>query len=47
MEIRTESRVMILSGVFDQPSLRALLERLHALGLELLSITRPGLSPPG
>lgn len=47
MEIRTESRAMILSGALDQPRLRALLERVHALGLELLSITRSGLSPPG
>jgi len=47
MEIRTESCVMILSGAFDQSSLRALLERAHALGLQLLSITRPGLPPPG
>ena len=40
MEIRTEPCVMILSGALDQPSLHALLERAHALGLELLSITR-------
>jgi len=47
MEIRTESCAMILSGAFDQPGLHALLERMHALGLQLLSITRSGLSPPG
>jgi hypothetical protein len=46
MEVRTESRIMILSGALDQPSLHALLERVRALGLELLSVRRSGLSPP-
>ncbi len=46
MEVRTESGIMILSGALDQPTLHALLERVRALGLELLSVTRSGLSPP-
>jgi hypothetical protein len=46
MAVRTEPGIMILSGALDQPSLHALLERVRALGLELLSVTRSGLSPP-
>jgi hypothetical protein len=46
MEVRTESSIMILSGALDQPSLQAVLERLRALGLELLDVRRSGLSPP-
>jgi hypothetical protein len=38
MDVTTEPCVMILSGVLDQPSLHALLARVRAQGLELLSV---------
>jgi hypothetical protein len=38
MDVTTESCMMILSGVLDQPSLHALLASVRAQGLELLSV---------
>ena len=46
MEVRTESRIMILSGTLDQPGLHAVLDRVRALDLELLGVRRSDLSPP-
>jgi hypothetical protein len=46
MEVKTESRIMILSGTLDQPGLHDVLDRVRALDLELLSVRRSGLSPP-
>ena len=46
MEVRTESRIMILSGTLDQPGLHDVLDRVRALDLQLLGVRRPGLSPP-
>jgi hypothetical protein len=47
MDVTTESCMMILSGVLDQPSLHALLARVRAQGLELLSIRQPERPPAG
>ena len=47
MDVTTESCMLILSGVLDQPSLHALLARVRAQGLELYSIRQPGLPPSG
>ena len=46
MEVRTESRIMILSGTLDQPGLHAVLDRVCALDLELLGVRRSDLPPP-
>jgi hypothetical protein len=46
MEVKTESRIMILSGTLDQPGLHDVLDRVRALDLELLGVRRPDLSPP-
>jgi hypothetical protein len=46
MKVRTESRIMILSGTLDQPGLHDVLDRVRALDLELLGVRRPDLSPP-
>jgi hypothetical protein len=47
MEVTTDSCTMVVSGALDQPSLHALLGRVRALGLELLSVRQSGLSPSG
>jgi hypothetical protein len=47
MEVTTDSCMMTLSGVLDQPGLHALLARVRALDLELLSVRQSGLSPSG
>jgi hypothetical protein len=38
MEMETETRRTILTGVIDQPRLHGIFERINSLGLELLSV---------
>ncbi len=45
MQVTTESSVVVLSGVLDQPALHELLQRVRALGFELLSVRPSGASP--
>lgn len=38
MDIELEPAATVLSGTLDQPSLHAMLDRVRALGLELLDV---------
>ena len=48
LAVKVESAVTVLSGDLDQGGLHAVLDRVRALGLELVEITqaRPGSSRP-
>jgi hypothetical protein len=43
MRVEVEPAVTVLTGNLDQPGLRALLDRVRAMGLELVGIRR---APP-
>lgn len=45
MEVEVEPAITVLSGDLDQPALHALLDRVRALGLELVGINQA--RPPG
>ena len=40
--IRVEPATSLLSGALDQPALHTLLERIRALGLEVVDVRRVG-----
>ncbi len=46
MLVEVEPTVTVLSGDFDQPGLHALLDRVRALGLELVDVKQAPPEPP-
>ena len=42
LAVKIEPAVTVLSGELDQRGLHAVLDRVRALGLELVAISRPG-----
>jgi len=42
LRIRLEPTTTLLSGALDQPALHTLLERMRALGLEIVDVRRVG-----
>jgi hypothetical protein len=47
MVVEVGPATTVLSGDLDQAGLQALLDRMRALGLELVAIKRPPPRPPG
>jgi hypothetical protein len=47
MVVEVGPATTVLSGDLDQAGLQALLDRIRALGLELVDIKRPPPRPPG
>lgn len=46
MDVEVEPTITVLSGDLDQPSLHALLDRIRALGLELVDVRQASTPPP-